>query len=402
MPVPPDKVRENWTPIRLGTVGGSVFNAFAYQRHALLVSENHRRSSKGDNGGPFFAQSVIRQVEPSAAPIVCRYSAGGALASSIRYVPNIDGPGSPMISPSYPSWTGESSALDPLGTTGWKRARPGNPVANAGQFIAELRDLPTLPLRLLSRLHFFRGLGKEYLNVQFGWKPFVSDVKEMFELYQNLDKKLAQLRRDNGRPIRRRRTVKNSTETTSTSTGQQNHLGNVWPVSPAAISPFSSMTVQTVTKEQVWFVGCFRYYVADIGSSQWTRRATMALYGLNPTPSLLWNILPWSWLIDWFSNTGDVLSNASSNAVDNLVAHYAYVMRTVSVQTTYTSFYKVDSGTSAGYKVEGGSGSCTVTKLTTTKARKRATPYGFGVSFDGLSAYQTSILAALGMSRSRF
>ena len=128
----------------------------------------------------------------------------------------------------------------------------------------------------------------------------------------------------------------------------------------------------------------------------------MALFGLNPTPSLLWEVLPWSWLIDWFSNVGDVVSNMSSNAVDNLVAHYAYVMRTQTVQTTYTAYYKCDTGTTGAYKCSGGEGTCTATKLTVTKSRAKATPYGFGVSFGGLSAYQVSILGALGMSRSRF
>jgi len=34
-----------------------------------------------------------------------------------------------------------------------------------------------------------------------------------------------------------------------------------------------------------------------------------------------------------------------------------------------------------------------------TKKRVQATPFGFGVEFDSLNLYQTSILAAIGVSR---
>jgi hypothetical protein len=36
---------------------------------------------------------------------------------------------------------------------------------------------------------------------------------------------------------------------------------------------------------------------------------------------------------------------------------------------------------------------------TTVKRRIRANPFGFGVTYDGLDAYQMSILAALGITR---
>jgi len=40
-----------------------------------------------------------------------------------------------------------------------------------------------------------------------------------------------------------------------------------------------------------------------------------------------------------------------------------------------------------------------VTFVTETKKRIRANPFGFGVSWDGLSPFQASIAAALGITR---
>jgi len=348
-------------------------------------------------------EHVIRQIQPSANK--CTVSTLSGLTFDSQFVSSGLSVNQLPTFPTVSSWITEQSVLNGAGATGWKRARPGNPVVDAGQWLAELRSLPTLPLRLFNRLRSFQSLGSEYLNVQFGWRPFVGDVIKMYQLYNDLDKRLAQLVRDNGRAIRRRRTVLDSTETTSTVTNYPTTFGAFWPPpsSPIGMTFQSTMTKQIVTSEKAWFVASFRYYVPDIGSPQWTSRATRALFGVNPTPDLLYNVLPWTWLIDYFANVGDVVSNLSSNAVDNLVANYAYVMRTKTVTTTYTSVGTI-SGTPLQtiFKMSGGSYAATTSEMVQTKSRARATPYGFGITLGSLSGYQLGILGALGISRQRF
>jgi len=120
------------------------------------------------------------------------------------------------------------------------------------------------------------------------------------------------------------------------------------------------------------------------------------------TPEVLWNLIPWSWAIDWFANVGDVMSNMSSNAVNNLVADYAFVMessQTVRTETVTTSWTGV--GSPGGfYYFPAGSASASVSYETVqTKNRVAASPYGFGVEFGSLSNYQLGVVAALGISR---
>jgi hypothetical protein len=159
--------------------------------------------------------------------------------------------------------------------------------------------------------------------------------------------------------------------------------------------------METIVKEKVWFVGRFRYFIPDIGTSQWSKRATRALFGVNPTPETLYNLLPWSWLFDWFGNIGDIMSNISSNAVDNLTADYAYIMRTVETTKRYTSisYWNTLGGEGQFYNIPGGSAVLVAVDSTISKTRAAASPFGFGATFGGLSPYQMGIAAALGISR---
>jgi len=310
----------------------------------------------------------------------------------------------------------DMTASLPFGTLGWKRTRPGNPVAGLATFTGELRDwLPNLPKKLYAALgsllakkqaakrqQGYSGLGDAWLNVHFGWIPLLKDIRDMYELHQSLDKRLAQIVRDNGKGIRRQNEIRNSTETKIEIDTSSSSIFGGWWQGPPGLSTGSSRFIRSVsTVDRIWYSARYRYYIPDVGSSQWTKEATRALYGANITPEVVWNLLPWSWLSDWFFNFGDILSNASSNAVDNLTADYAYVMRTQETEYVYDGWSKVDGSgkpTDPTYIPPGIYSSRGSIKYT-TKSRFAASPFGFGTTFDGLSSYQMGIVAALGISR---
>jgi hypothetical protein len=117
------------------------------------------------------------------------------------------------------------------------------------------------------------------------------------------------------------------------------------------------------------------------------------LLGTDVTPEVLWELTPWSWAIDWFSNTGDVISNIASFTTDGLVMHHGYVMEETIVRHIYDT---------VGYRNYNGPLNVTpVEYVTHTKQRVQANPFGFGISWDGLSPFQISIAAALGLSKGR-
>lgn len=324
-----------------------------------------------------------------------------------------------------PTYASQESILSSWGVKGWKRARPGNPVASAfvsgGELLKDglpkvpliggsyyqkgsiLRGpLKTLPRRALQAVASFKNLGKEYLNLRFGWEPLIKDLIEMYNLTQTIDRRIADLRRNNGRNLKRERLLKDSTSVTSSGGSTNGPFGFLKPT-PIILNPGRS-TWQSITtvREKIWFEGRYRYWVPNIGSPEWDRKARAALFGAYPTPHAVWKLLPWSWLIDWFSTVGDSLSNMSDNAVDNLVAQYAHVMRTVETKTVTTVMTTWGARTGSGPRYPGGSAVASLTQENILKTRMVATPYGFGLSWNGLSAYQQGILGALAVSRKSF
>jgi hypothetical protein len=148
-----------------------------------------------------------------------------------------------------------------------------------------------------------------------------------------------------------------------------------------------------------WFSGAFVYHLpqsffADLYSpfaSDFQR--VSHLFGLELTPDVLWELTPWSWAVDWFSNVGDVIHNVSAWANDGLVMKYGYIMEYSFVQDTYTFVGPTNVvGGFAGRPPN-------LTLVVETKVRKKANPFGFGLTMSGLSTVQKSILAAVGLSR---
>jgi hypothetical protein len=151
-------------------------------------------------------------------------------------------------------------------------------------------------------------------------------------------------------------------------------------------------------ERRTWFSGCFTYYLptgyeSRNGISKLAAQADR-LFGLKPGPETLWNLAPWSWAVDWFSNTGDVISNLEDFKLHGLVMRYGYIMEHTIVRDTYNFVLDTNFGVLRP-KVS------PVVLVTETKKRRAANPFGFGLTWDGISTFQASIAAALGISRGR-
>jgi hypothetical protein len=242
-----------------------------------------------------------------------------------------------------------------------------------------------------------RKAGSEYLNIQFGWLPIVNDIRKFADAVSHADTVLAQYERDSNKQVRRRYNFPSQRELSpeimlSSDTSAFTLIGSS-VIGPGA--PRGSLVRIRETIRKQWFSGAFVYHLPTgyDSRSELARLALQAkkLYGLTLTPEVVWNLAPWSWAVDWFSNAGDVLSNISDMATDGLVMRYGYLMEHTITKDTYRL--------APPFKNGGG----TVPPLTLvreTKVRRRANPFGFGVSWDGLSPRQLAITVALGLSRS--
>jgi hypothetical protein len=152
-------------------------------------------------------------------------------------------------------------------------------------------------------------------------------------------------------------------------------------------------TVETVVKR--WFEGAFTY-AAPSSTKSWQKALGYGsdanyLLGTSLTPDVLWEITPWSWAIDWVTNVGDVISNVNQFALQGLVMRYGYIMeeKTTTITNSLTKGKNYNlSGLPPPSKV-----------ITTSKVRRAANPFGFGITWEGLSPTQIAIAAAVGITQ---
>jgi len=294
----------------------------------------------------------------------------------------------------------DENLITTLGATAIARVLPTNPCADITNFLGELRSdgLPGVKPHLFSRekYDFFRNLGDDYLNVEFGWKPFVADLLDFAGAAKNSEKILAQYVRDSGRGVRRQYRFP-PVESTVVSTVPSQTVKPVLSSYIYRTNPSATITKTTVTKREYWFSGCFVYYLdpgdTAMGRAKLHAQLAEKLFGAEITPESLWNLAPWSWAVDWVLNVGDVIHNLVAFQQDGLVMRYGYMMAQTTITNTYTIGFP-------GFYIGEGPNAFSQTFGTIQKVRRKATPYGFGLTFSGFSLRQLAILAALGLTKS--
>jgi hypothetical protein len=292
-----------------------------------------------------------------------------------------------------------------IGTEFLAKTRPTKAAANVAQALIEtIRDVPKIPFNAIDQARqatqLLRTGSDEYLNIVFGWQPLVSDVLKTCRAIVYSDKILQQYRRDSGRQVRRRAEIpvietglQASTDTTYMAFPPNGYFGgNLWYGSTG----YGHTSVIEESSEKYWFSGAFSYLLSGDDSvyeksAQYAQLANKLL-GIRLDATVLWELVPWSWLADWFTDIGSFVSLNNDMNQDNLVVRYGYLMRTsvytrVSTQTGLRTFYDPVPTASTYYKL-------------VQKERVRATPYGFGFDLTTLSAGQIAILASLGLTKS--
>ncbi len=190
-----------------------------------------------------------------------------------------------------------------------EQSNPNKPITDVGVFIWELKDFPRM-------LKFFWDLGRKKpslkdlpeadLMYQFGIRPFISDLNLLMQVGKKIDERYYELRRllDNG-PKRYSRTLLSQDDgivaQPGDSTSQPNsvttyrrtrHVSAVWKVNYTGSIPFGPFKPPS---------GILEFF--DDNSE-----ALASLYGFRSAQAdTLWNLIPWSWLVDYFSNIGSIL-----------------------------------------------------------------------------------------------
>jgi hypothetical protein len=295
---------------------------------------------------------------------------------------------------SIPAVVSDLSLLS-LGATAISRTLPNSPAFDLANAIGELRadGIPSIVgwPKLREKAQYLKDSSSEYLNVEFGWKPLMSDLRKFAQAVTASKNLLHQYHKGSDQKIRRRYSFPEEQGSGALSTG-------VSGAGPMLLKP--SFSIQPagygsrIGSTKTWFSGAFRYHLPvgnDLLHKFERYHADAAkLLGVDLTPSTVWELQPWSWAIDWFSNTGDLMKNISLLGKDGLVLQYGYICSSNRIETDYhTQPFQLGSRTYQAH----------LHMVEKTLKRRRATPYGFGFNMATLTARQEAILAALALSR---
>jgi hypothetical protein len=380
------------------------YNPCLLQTTQVTESEGHPYHLLGrsdvDLGGEFFSSDYTYS---DNCPVITVWS-GPVGNSAFRTGPIFPGFDSTVgsIAGLAPLSQSSNALLDAAGTTAIANTIPTNPATSLATTFGELRE--GLPKRIGStlfkdELRTAKKLGDEYLNVEFGWKPLVADIQNWIKAHKQADKIYQQLLRDSGRHVRRHFAFPKTQEIIESTVSTQFPAGEnlVGLGSFFQGSGHYDLFKEVSLERTRWFSGAFTYWLEADASSLKTWRGHLrrldAIYGVKITPDVLWNLAPWSWAVDWFTNTGDIMTNISRFGEDGLVMRYGYIME----KSIKKVLFRMNDVTPKGYHLH----DLTQVLHHSVKFRRKATPFGFGLDEGSFTPRQWAIIAALGLSRSR-
>jgi hypothetical protein len=301
-----------------------------------------------------------------------------------------------------------------------KKLRPHLEKAGLAVAIAEMREIPrmlrqtgklfsesykALAVRKnikLNNLEPFmtpKRVADDFLNEQFGWMPFVKDVSDACKVTLFAHDYIAELTAKNNQWDHREcivEEIEEDIDVLASGTGMKVQP-NSYVIDAMCTNASRNWQIQKVVKQQVWASGDYKFYRPEFDASLSSYnsnfnklRQYLILYGIRINPSILYKITPWTWLIDWFTNTGDVIDELSQAGQDGLVSKNLYLMcRRVETIRLIQSI-PFTSGTRT----------LSFERIISSKQRAHAgTPFGFGLLNSDLSAKQWTILGSLGISK---
>jgi len=305
----------------------------------------------------------------------------------------------------------------------YNKLRPRIERAQLGVALAEARDVPRMLKTTSKAFHEAwkeyggkslrhnpimtpKGVADQFLNVQFGWVPFLKDLSDLHDTSLNAFQYMDKLRKSNGTWQKRSRTINSSEKTTpisSSGTPMVEPWGFDYEVfcTPHNVNGFNSYghsTLKEVIETNVWGEGSFKFYVPEFDVSTpegdltaWNdMKRLMMLYGIRLNPSVVYKATPWTWLADWFTNLGDVVDNLSAAATDQVVSRYMYLMHHQIRKVVRSSVIYWTSGDQA----------LEWSRIIETKQRVAAdNPYNLCLSWSALTPKQLTILAAVGITQ---
>lgn len=281
-----------------------------------------------------------------------------------------DDPTDISVHPALP----DRPAYSELVTAIVSRTNPSRPVVDLPVFVAELRDFPKLFRLAGEGLFGLRKAASANLSYQFGWKPLIGDLVKLLKFSEHFRKRAADLKRMAESGLTRK------TELYRGSLRSVNR-----DVTAESLDGIFKADEITLTHGRTWGYATWLYDAKPPQTdAQFHAQAVRAVLGLTFDPASAWELIPFSWLIDWCGNMGDYLV-----ASRNIVGASPHSIRICDHFTTERTAYI--TSTPKGVH-------CSNWKLSyETKQRRIGNPSLPTASLPFLNARQLSILGSIGL-----
>lgn len=252
--------------------------------------------------------------------------------------------------------------------------------------------------RRKAQIHIMKpkGLADKFLNLQFGWIPFLKDLKDFDDVIQNSHIYISNLTRRNDKWTRRRVTLKDDVTTVKLNFGTGVNLSPGLTNDYFVTTPTWELVEETHTK--ITGIGCFKFYRPEFDenmpsfNSGWNGAMRhLAVAGFRINPSNLWKATPWGWAADWMLGVDKYIDRLTDLYFDGHATKYCYAMQHVQKVRKFRQVLPF---------ISGGTVVLEFVRLVQTKQRDvAASPFGYSLSWNSLTPRQLAIAAALGISR---
>jgi hypothetical protein len=165
-----------------------------------------------------------------------------------------------------------------------------------------------IPSKLVSKIRRFKtsldDIPKEYLGYHFGWKQTYKDVSDLLKSPTKISRQINFLISRNGKDT----TYRSNRNFESVTTGIS---GFDYDVLYGEYSPSTESRIQRSTELRM--VVNANFTLPAVNTPAFIEHLWLDKLGIYPRVTDIYNLIPWTWLIDWFTGVGNYIE-----VIDNI------------------------------------------------------------------------------------
>ena len=171
-------------------------------------------------------------------------------------------------------------------------------------FLVELKELKMLFSLWKRSKTLLQNAASAHLNWNFGWKPFIGDLITMHRKLVDMESTLLDYKSKQGKTMVRHFEKRLPQET-------YNDVHAETSTYDRTISAKRNGVFHATMK--------FKYWVPKIDQEYAKIKGILDVLGLRITPSIVWELIPFSFVVDWFINVGDYLRSLETDFLESVV-----------------------------------------------------------------------------------